>query len=238
MTVGIIPAAGTAARMRGIPKAFLPIPDDTTLMGSVIQRMNVVTDNVVCIPNRNLLSASYGSVSGCRFMYTYPVETKTMSETVLSVRESCQDDDVLFGMCDTYIEDADCFRKLAACLQDGADVAVACFHARKGQHTEGGMVQFVDEALTFADGVSGNYPVFEIYDKPINRVSNWIWGALAWKPVFWQHILATDAHVGFGVQRAVDSGLDVRAVKMDGGFWDCGTSSRYFALINFLTRGE
>lgn len=227
--IGIIPAAGTAERMMGLPKMLLPIPDDTFLLKRMCQQIDQhgVDEIVVsCNPQTmSILSSAY-----VRPLYHDAGYTKTMSETLLSVNTR-HHSSVLFAMPDTYQEDRIAFAKLSATLDAGADVAVGVFHAREGQHTEGGMVHFGLQP-------NGAYEVTGIDDKPAERVSDWIWGILAWKPVFWQHVDPVDPHVGFGVQRAVEAGLDVRAVKMDGGFWDAGTPERYFGLINYLTQGK
>lgn len=228
--IGIIPAAGKAERMHGLPKMLLPIPGGF-LLGRLFQQIRASTDNYVGMfigTSRENDDVVHEYVD---MGLVYCVENHaTMSETILSMREHTRrydesEQNVLFGMPDTYIEDDQVFVKLARALDDDADVAVGVFRAREGQHAEGGM------CAIYAD------QVVQVFDKPKSTSLEWIWGALAWKPDFWQHIHAEDEHVGFGVQRAIEAGMDVRAAKMDGQFFDAGSPSRYFALIRHLTGG-
>ena len=83
--------------------------------------------------------------------------------------------------------------------------------------------------------VSGNQ-VSSVIDKPTSGDYPYIWGALAWNAAFWEYLSADEPHVGYALPRATEAGLDVRAVIMDGGYWDCGTVDGYFALVRQLTR--
>ena len=218
--IGIIPSAGHATRMLGLPKMLLPV-GDSTLIGTLIERMRSLRPSAIHIathqPALGYLTRLYGPEA-----HVFHAETRTMSETVLLSQEAAGDQTVIFGMPDTYFEDADAFSKLLAVLDYGADVAVGVFEARMGQHREGGMV--------YMDGLQ----VVDVVDKPEVCHSRWIWGVLAWKPAFWACIDASMPHVGYALPAAIDGGLQVLGVQLDGGFWDCGTNRRYFSLIRHL----
>lgn len=154
------------------------------------------------------------------------VTTKTMSETVLRAQKSAKDDVVAFGMPDSYFDDWAAFNKLNHAIQDGADVAVGLFLARDEQSSKLGMCDFDPKTQQ----------IMQVVDKPVGKTPlAWAWGVLAWKPAFWDCIKASDPHVGFAIPRAIEAGLDVRAVKMDGEYFDAGTPDEYFALIRHLT---
>jgi len=220
--IGIIPSAGHATRMLGLPKMLLPV-GDSTLIGTLIERMRSLRPSAIHIathrPALGYLTRLYGPET-----HVFQADTRTMSETVLLSRADAGDATVLFGMPDTYFDDGRAFSKLAATIDAGADVAVGVFEARPGQHREGGMVTV---------GQSGR--VTDVIDKPDLCPSPWIWGVLAWKACFWDCIDAAMPHVGYALPVALDAGLDVRAVVMDGGYWDCGTTARYYTLIRHLT---
>jgi molybdopterin-guanine dinucleotide biosynthesis protein A len=226
--IGIIPCAGTATRMGGLAKFLLPIPGGS-LINVLIERMKLATTGIVIATsdaNRDLLihldytrdrpRPGWVNVSN---VFT----TATMNETLIHAQLNVRpDDNILFGMPDTFFDDTDAFHKLASALDNGADVAVGVFRARDGQRN-GGMVR--------VDGAQ----VVEVIDKPESGDYDYIWGVLAWRPVFWGMLRADEPHVGYGLPRAVEAGLDVRAVVMNGGFWDCGSVDGYFSLINHLT---
>ena len=217
--ISIIPCAGTATRIHGIPKYLLPVADGY-LLNTLIQRMQAVDAQPIIgvNPENAGLVMQYKRTA---FVHTAK-DYKTMSETVLSCRNFADNETVLFGMPDTYIEDDDCFRKLIAAIDDGAHVAVALFHDRPGQHLKVGMCEIRDGR------------VVALEDKPKHTRMTWLWGALAWKPIFWPYMRASDPHVGYALPRAIAAGLDVRAVKMDGLYYDCGTFAEYEELIVHL----
>lgn len=220
MTVGLIPCAGAATRIHGLPKWCLPVPQGY-LLSVLLNRMESVAPSVVIGVNPENASL-VGQYKRMAFVHTAK-NFKTMSETVLSCIKFFEpDSDVAFGMPDTFIEDDNCYPKLAKALANGADVAVAHFHARPKQHLKAGMID------------SRGNQVIEVVDKPAETKLTRLWGALAWKPVFWQFIHPEDPHVGYALPRAIAAGLDVRAVRMDGGYWDAGTVDEYFELVTYL----
>lgn len=217
--IGLIPCAGTATRIHGIPKFLLPVPDGY-LLGNLVNRIQEANAQplIATSPENASIVEKYSKSAFVHVAKNY----KTMSETVLSCRLYADDQNVLFAMPDTHIEDNNCFPKLAAALDNGAQVAVALFHARPRQHLKAGMCD-----------TRGNQ-VVTVIDKPAETTFSRLWGALAWKPVFWEHLRAEDPHIGYALPRAIAAGLDVRAVRMDGGYWDCGTTLEYFDLVTHL----
>lgn len=218
--IGIIPAAGYATRIHGLPKMLLPTPEGT-LITSLIQRMERARCQIIV----GTRPSNYEALAGICNALVFKATTGTMSETVLRARSFTHAPlRILFGMPDTYFEDDDAFIKLAAELDDGADVAVGVFQTRPEQRHKLGMI----------DLTPGN-EVLRVVDKPIETDLTWAWGVLAWKPRFWEYIYEGDSHVGYAIPRALASEkLDIRAVRMTGGFWDCGTPEEYFDMISYL----
>lgn len=217
--IGIIPCAGTATRIHGIPKCLLPVTDGY-LLGNLVNRMQEVHAQplIATSPENVSIVEKYSKTAFVHVAKNY----KTMSETVLSCRLYADDQSVLFAMPDTHVEDDQCFPKLIAALDNGAQVAVALFRARPRQHLKAGMCD------------TRNNQVVTVIDKPAETKFTRLWGALAWKPVFWQYIEPADPHVGYALPRAIAVGLDVRAVRMDGHYFDCGTFEEYAELITHL----
>lgn len=220
--IGIIPAAGKAARMLGLPKMLLPIPGDTTLIDRLRTQMETNTSQILVGTNGVSMA-----LLERRFDFTtrlYTAFTNTMSETVLLAREFTGTDQfAAFGMPDSYIEDRDAFAKLAGALELGADVAVGVFKTRPEQRGKLGMCRIDRNRIV------------EVVDKPWQTDLEWAWGVLAWKPVLWQYINATDPTIGDALPRAIQANLRVQAVRMDGAYYDCGTPDEYFKLIRDLT---
>lgn len=223
--IGLLPAAGQATRMNGLPKYLLPINKYHCLLTLHVAYMLETKCKRVYIgankENYKLLKQHSNTA------ITFPAaHYETMAETLLSILEwgkKFARTPILFGMPDTYFEDTQAYRKLADVLSEGAQVAVGLFRARPGQHTKVGMCR-----------IDGNH-VTEVIDKPESTDLEWLWGVLAWQPAFWDYIKPEDPHVGYALPRAIAAGLDVRAVKMDGRYWDCGTSEEYFECIRAIT---
>lgn len=228
--IGLLPAAGQATRMNGLPKYLLPIPGGSLIQRHVdMMRVAGLTDCIreyrhsIFIPFREL-SWNHAASYDLDGNMAYPISpTETMSETVLTALPGSESHCVLLGLPDTYFEDTQAYHKLADVLNDGAQLAVGLFRSRPSQHTKVGMCR-----------IEGNR-VTEVIDKPKSTDLGWLWGVLAWQPAFWGYIKPEDPHVGYAIPRAIAAGLDVRAVKMEGWYWDCGTPEEYFELITELT---
>lgn len=219
--IGILPAAGKAERMHGLPKYLLPIPDTYLL-----QRHVDMMETKVFIGSHPANRASLADYQQGAFVYP-AIRHETMTETILSAQEYKWTDGetILFGMPDTFIEDVRCYAKLAAALKD-CDVAVGVFHARHEQRRKLCMVDFDPKS----------YQLFGVSEKPKNTDLTYTWGAIAWKPAFWEYIATEPENISFALPLAASKGLRVRCILMDGGYWDCGTPDEYFDLITHLHR--
>lgn len=226
MTIGILPAAGNATRINGLPKMLLPIADTFLLQRQYMNMRKAGAGEVFVGTNQDnhTLIARH-----CDPSYVIPFIANnriTMSETVLSTHTQAiyhrYKGNILFAMPDTYIEDELVFEKLSTAINGDCDVAVALFHARHDQRRKGGMCR------------TKYGRVIEVVDKPEETDMVWIWGALAWKPTLWQYIVPSDPHVGYALPKAIAAGLEVRAVRMDGEYWDCGSAAEYYELIRHL----
>jgi dTDP-glucose pyrophosphorylase len=226
--IGILPAAGSASRMNGLPKFLLPIPGGYLLEWHIARMAAAGCDrvNIGAAPhNHDLTNRSIRGLSKAQTWIAYAHDT--MSQTVLGGYTHTTDP-VLFGMPDTYFDDHQAYNKLAAALADGADVAVGLFTVRPGQYRKVGMCRtYDDQVVAVVDKPEVDYSFLEV-----------AWGVLAWKPTFWKCIYAVDEHVGFALPRAIEAGMDVRAVRMDGLYFDCGTPDEYFECIQHLRRQE
>lgn len=225
MTIGIIPCAGQATRIHGLPKFLLPVPGGY-LLDTLCRRLFATTTNTYVIANSD----------NKYFVEQYLPEnhhitgifnTVTMSETVLKFQNICGDNIVALGMPDSYWTDNDVYGKLIHNLETtDAIVSLALFKIREGQHNYVGNCALIHETNVVA----------KIIDKPVRPTFPYCWGAMAWKPAFWNWIHSADQHVGFAAQRAIDFGDKASGVIMDGPYFDCGTPERYFEMIREITK--
>ena len=219
--IGIIPIGGSAERMNGLPKFLLPIGDSNLLERLYVQMIAAkvlriaigMKDNGELIRNNHMAFSVYG------------VDTKTMSETVLLAREHIDTTEtVLFGMPDTYWTDENVYETLLDYI-GGAIACVALWYVPPRHRHKRGM----------CDGHRNR--LFSVTDKPPATFLHFGWGAMIWKPEFWQYIKPEDPHVGFALQRALDADQLVRSYKFPGKYYDCGTPDEYYECI-IETQGE
>jgi CTP:molybdopterin cytidylyltransferase MocA len=227
--IGLIPAAGRATRMGGLPKFLLPIPGGFLLDTLCKRMLNAGVQQIYVganYDNSHLISSNVP-----RQTYTYIADTATMSQTVQLAPKPAHDEPVLFGMPDSYWVDADVYRRLAMDIADGALVSAALFTVGEQASKKLGMCSYVfdnDETLI----------VTKVEDKPTSTTMRRAWGALAWNPPFWKYINPQDPHVGFAVQRAIEDHKIVRAYLAQGPYFDCGTPEDYFACVRYSTAME
>lgn len=220
----VIPAAGQATRIHGLPKFLLPLWEaEQNLLALLLAKMRRgFTEKVplaVMVATRpshcHMLYSSLDTSS-----HLIAKKTSTMSETVHSLMPLVGSRRVLFGMPDTYFDDQDCFVKLQEALDSGSDVALGVWKMRLDQRGKLGQV-----------AIGPDDEVVDIVDKTEDCPLEWVWGVIAFKTGFWQFIDPMTSHIGYALKPAIDAGLKVTAVRMSGEYYDCGTPSEYLALI-------
>jgi dTDP-glucose pyrophosphorylase len=216
--VGLIPAAGTATRMSGLPKFLLPCPGGY-LLDRLACAMHDAGAREVCIAantyNHQFIEAYMPP--GCM---AYIAPSKTMREAVMGASRWHASRPGLLAMPDTYWTDPDILTRLVAAL-DTCDVAVALWKVRPEQRPLLGMCD-IDSAFS----------VLRVDDKPQETALQFAWGALAFRAPFWYVMDQEPASISESIQGAIDGGLNVKAVLAQGHYWDCGTPEEYFKLAS------
>lgn len=222
MTVGIIPAAGKATRIHGLPKYLLPVPGGY-LLERMTTRMGVRCHIGANAENFDLLN-TYKRPED----HVYSVESRGMPETILTAREFVGDENVLVGMPDTYWTDEHVFSTFKRRIKSNAVICVvAVFFVSADRASHLGVC--IRGINNFLDSIKDKQPQYN---------AQWVWGALAWTSAFWQYIHPDDAHLGVALQRAVDRGVKIPLYLSDGTYYDNGTPEDYFRCIRELTESE
>jgi NDP-sugar pyrophosphorylase family protein len=222
--IGLIPAAGHATRIHGLPKFALPVPGGH-LLGVLAKRMIAAGATKVYIGTNSTNFELVRRIAP-EHSVVYAVDSETMNETLLAARTYFDvDEPVLFGMPDTYWTDEHVYPMLVHSLQMST-AGVAVWTTRPEQRSKMGMCRVV--------GTTANMEVYAVYDKPSRTTLIYGWGAIAWRRAFWQYIDAADLHIGFALQRAIENEEHPRAIIAGGSYYDCGTPDEYFACIRAL----
>lgn len=214
---GIIPAAGKAERLYGLPKMLLPVQGGH-LLGILSERLLLAGASPLLIGTseaNELLIRRYALCSA----QVYRVQSRTMSETVLSARRFVGNAYAVMGMPDTYWDDETIIPRLVASLRPGGPIVTAAlWQVRPEQRGTLGQCQ-----------VDGNR-IIGVVDKNPACSWQWAWGALAWSPSFWDFMAPDYPHLGYALARAVLAGVQVHAVFAEGEYHDCGTLDGYARL--------
>lgn len=215
----IIPAAGLATRMRGIPKFLLPCDEVYT---SLIERhlSNLLGKvDTIWIPTRPDLVMLLESLGIARDrVVILPVITENMSQTVARVLQISSASHFSLYMPDTYF-----FGELPYDILESRNnfVHLACWRIRENQKGKLGQVQ-VNELNIVTD----------IKDKVINCNYDLSWGALSFSKELIQYVNLNDPHIGYAVNSAIKAKEKVEATVINGDYFDCGTPADYLHMLS------
>lgn len=219
--IGIVPIGGKALRMQGLPKCLLPTLDGILLDVLLEKLRKAGAREIIAGTSYTLYQLLMSDIQIDKQKLSIQiVDTDTMNETILKAKSFIKwgGEWCALGMPDTYFDEPDPFTKIVDALSSYS-VAVGVFRAREGQHSKLGMVDIQDDKIV------------KVIDKPKDTELKYGWGCLGWNPIFWNFIKEEDDHIGFAIQRAIDSGIIVKPIYMSGGYYDCGSPEGYFELI-------
>ena len=214
---GIIPAAGLATRMRGIPKFLLPC-DSTynTLIEAHIGAL-LETCDVIWIPTRPemvLLLDSLGLAQDR--VVLLPMTTSNMTQTVSKVLQIANSDEFFLAMPDTFFQGEKPYIGLRNELNL---VDLACWKIRDDQKGKLGQVK-----------IEGSLAI-EIEDKNPACTFEHSWGALAFHRELIRYADMDDPHIGYAVRNSLLKGQKVGSKIIKGKYFDCGTPSEYLNML-------
>lgn len=219
----IVPAAGLATRMRGLPKFLLPCdPDCLTLMERHVLQLLEVCE-IVWIPTTPVNAQLINSLClDPERVITLPMTTMTMSESVLRVTNLSSSDRFLLAMPDTFFAGEQPYSFLGS---TGADLSLACWPIRSEQKGKLGQVEFDDLQ---------HEAVIDSRDKDPNCEYDFFWGAMQFNRKVLEIATLESPHTGFWINPSIAKGLTVHGKRMAGEYFDCGTVSEYFAMLDFM----
>jgi len=226
--IGLLPCAGKAERLYGLPKFLLPCPD-----GYLLKRHYDAMIKAGCKPVGISTNESHYELLKSYGYYPTRLERySTMSETLLEtyyeriVDLMYDQEDVLFGMPDSYFDDPYLYDFMNQELLEYPDIQVVAglFVVSEKQAHLLGMCE-----------LAADRRIVRIVDKPVETTLRYAWGCLAWRPSFWQYIQPEDAHVGFALQRAIEDSVLVKGLFSPAKYYDCGTWAGYAEMVRDTT---
>lgn len=236
--VGLVPAAGLARRLGGLPfsKELLPVdladwaldlpappPVADRLLG-LLRRAGIGRAVVVLRAGKWDVPAHYGSGSraGVELVYRVLEESGSVVESIAAALPFVADQRVALGFPDVLLEPRDALARLVERQEaGGADVVLGLFPTARPEKSD--MVE--------TDGAGR---VRRILVKPEESGLELTWMLAVWTPAFSRFLLARwrglaaeregEIHPGHVVQAAIEAGMRVESVAFpDGSSLDVGT---------------
>jgi choline kinase len=214
----IIPAAGLATRMKGIPKFLLPCDElYTSLIERHLNNLIGIVDTI-WIPTRPELVMLFESLGISRDkVVILPVVTENMSQTVSRVMQISSADRFGLFMPDTYYLGDLPYEALS---KSSSFVQLACWKIRDEQKGKLGQVQLNDKNL-----------VVDMQDKNQNCEYEYSWGAMSFSKQLYRYLNLSEPHIGYAVSSAVKAKENVEATVINGDYFDCGTPTDYLQML-------
>ena len=207
MTLGLLPASGSASRIGGLPKFMLPVEDNFSILQWHVSLMNEACDSVRVSTRECWMPLVTPLNLGADI---YVKEPSTMSDAVLEMSRD-RNDAVIVGMPDVYIHNSknNFYKDM---LESDGDIVLATWDYR--HETMRGKVGQV-----LVDSFSN---VLQVVDKDPNCEFNQMWGAILFRNGL-ERIDVDGGSVLKDLNKWIADGVSVKAVTMSGEYIDSGT---------------
>jgi len=216
----IIPAAGSALRLRGLPKFLLPThANNTSLIERHLDSIGDFFDEILIGVNPDftkLLRSVLGENDKKRIL---ELSTSTMMETVSKLSKQSSSDFFVLVMPDTYFSD---YNEITRFLkaENSDKSALLCWEIRSFQIGKLGQVSIDHE---------GN--VVDIQDKNVECEYKNFWGMASFSREDLEIADESDSHIGFMYERLLKQNIQVKGVNILGSYYDCGTPQEYIRML-------
>lgn len=222
MRIGVLPSAGRATRLNGIPKFLLPVSEDVQcLLDLHVRLMRPFVDRIF-IPTRPEWKALLESFAFGEGVEIQAMETETMAETLHRTLDSVSFDSCVLGMPDTYFVGGNPYRGLGE-VEPG-DLLLGVVPTRPEQSGRMGSVQ-----------VGEGNKVIKHADKDPHRDYGWHWVAMEFSPAVLSRLEPLASTGGYMIDEALNSDSDVRAYQLTEDYFDCGTFAEYLQCLAHLS---
>jgi len=220
----IIPAAGSASRMGGLPKFLLPIDDEaTSLIARHIENAAALVSQI-WIPTRpEYVTILETLLLRFKNVTVFDVETKTMTESLQTVLTQSKSRRFSVVMPDTFFWGELPYRYL---LTDSANTKVAAWEIRRDQMGKLGQIQIQES--------EGKKVITDIRDKNSSCQWPFAWGAMSIN----RNVLESADPLsvpGIILENQIKEQNYPEVMQMDGEYFDCGTTQEYFNLVRKIS---
>ena len=222
MRIGLLPSAGTASRMNGIPKFLLPVSEQLQcLLDYHVMLMRPTVDRII-IPTRSEWVGLLHSFDFGPDVEVVELNTATMAETLRSALAGIDYDSCVLGMPDTYFVGENPYEVLSQ--HPGHDMVLQLYPTRPEQVGKVGSVRIDD-----------NHTVVEHADKEPDRDFGWHWGVMEFAKHTEEFVDPSASTGGYLIDECLSRGLDVKGIPASEPYFDCGTFPEYLQCLTHLS---
>lgn len=216
----IIPAAGTASRMRGLPKFLLPTnsPNVSLIERHLLQLRNHF-DEILIGVNPDFSKLIRTVLPEDEKLKIHDISTQTMMETVSKLTELSDSNYFVLIMPDTFFSKYDSLLQFLD-LDFQEEASLICWKIQEFQLGKLGQVK-----------LDKNNRLVDIQDKNPLCDYNLFWGATSFTRGHLESARNSDPHIGYLFQRLIEHGTCVMGVEVDGDYFDCGTQDEYIRML-------
>lgn len=217
----IIPAAGKASRIGGIPKFLLPIDEDNFLIkfhSTLLNNSKINIQKVIVVSSEFFKTVQRLNLDA----EIIKADTASMNETIkFAINSFPEISKYILTMPDTFYKDSSIILNLTDQIGNlNTQVALALWKIENYQRGKLGQV------------LIRNNKIMDVIDKDPNCEYEYAWGAIAWDESVNHLIRPEDPHIGYILKPALDKGNNINYSISSGKYYDCGTFSEYSNLLN------
>jgi hypothetical protein len=217
----VLPAAGTASRIGGIPKFLLPIgPNSKSLLMLHIEVALSAGLEVLIVVNPLLERFVTQMIENAKHqkVKVIPFESISMTDTLKKAVEGLENEQIVsISMPDTFMpmfsaKDLLNLREIAPSL--------SIIETTQTQHSKLGQV-----------AISNDGHVVKIVDKNEQRISDYAWTGFALKTEKLKTFPTSDVTPGLELARIAENSDELKSVLIEGQYFDCGTIDEYWHAL-------
>ena len=217
----LIPAAGLATRMRGLPKFLLPIDKKytTLLENHLLQSIQEIEnlDHIFIATRPDLVKIIKSLNLNFPKLSIIEMETSTMNETILNLIGHTDSQYFQLIMPDTYFSGEQPYGKLSS-TPNFCDLAL--WEIRSEQRGKLGEVDIDLEDVAKV-----------IIDKNPDSLLKYSWGSLTFSLQLKKYIDVKEPHIGYALSNALENDEIITTKIINGKYYDCGTPEEYLGLL-------
>ena len=214
--MAVIPAAGRAVRLNGLPKFLLPIPTYGSLLSYHLKMASEYADLII-IGTRPEFSGLVLQLSKDFGAKVCVVETKTLTETVCEIAGGLNPRTLTVHLPDTYMGHENIFLELESISNSKERSTLALWRSSESQRGLLGQVE-VEES-------EGSFIVTQIVDKDPNFYTGFHWGSISFYEPNIESWDKNEVTIGNIASNLIKSGEKFHSILSDSHYFDLGTVS-------------